>query len=305
MGAWMDKSMPTRIFPSKAWKGRQDLTTSSLLDTTSETCLKRVLSPSSTDVLKPGQPHPNEDSPISSGNLFSLAEFLNRVNLKPSCKYEMNIVHVAESVTPKRFHNLQKSSTKAAWTKQRTEAHTDFSWLYLEKKPQKPTGWLTVCMGVKTNLKIVLPLRSHTKPQWLFSVSHCYNMGAFTRVSRWYSALPCSHYCAAHQLCRPVWFTHWQSLLLYLHRANLLLIAAGSFKIGQAWDFHSEIIGSVLRALSEATHTAAVGVSWGCTNPTPSYSTSLAALPDTEAILLQIFLSWHPPRWPTAKEAPT
>ena len=62
---------------------------------------------------------------------------------------------------------------------------------------------------------------------------------------------------------------------------------------------------SVLRALSEATHTGVAGVSRGCTqeslasNPTLSYSTSLATLLDIEAILLQIFLSWHhghPPR---------
>lgn len=61
---------------------------------------------------------------------------------------------------------------------------------------------------------------------------------------------------------------------------------------------------SALRALSEATHTALDGVSWGCTqeslasNPTLNYSTSLAALLDIEAILLQIFLSWphgYPP----------
>lgn len=110
----MDKSMPTRIFSSKAWKGRQDLTTSSLLETTSETCLKIVLTPSSTDELRPGQRRPGEESSVSSGNLSSLAEFLNRVNLKPSRKYEMNIFHVAESITLKQFHDLQKSSTKAA-----------------------------------------------------------------------------------------------------------------------------------------------------------------------------------------------
>lgn len=56
---------------------------------------------------------------------------------------------------------------------------------------------------------------------------------------------------------------------------------------------------SVLRALSEATHAAVAGVGWGCTqealasNPMLSYSACLAALLHIEAILLQIFLSWH------------
>jgi len=49
----MDKSMPTRIFPGKAWNRRQDLMASPLSDSTKETCLKRVLTPASTDLLKP------------------------------------------------------------------------------------------------------------------------------------------------------------------------------------------------------------------------------------------------------------
>lgn len=101
-----------------------------------------------------------------------------------------------------------------------------------------------------------------------------------------------------------MWFTYCQSL--YLHRATLLLVAAGSFKNGQTWDYHSEIIGFfVLRAVPGATHTAIAGVSWGCrqetlvSNPTLSFLTSLATLLDIEAILVQICPRWyqgHPPR---------
>lgn len=82
--------------------------------------------------------------------------------------------HNAESITPK--WNMQKSSTKAAQSK-------GVHWFQLAlpsetKKKKKPTGWLMVYMGVKTNLShwryCCRSLRSHTKPQWLFSVSHCY-----------------------------------------------------------------------------------------------------------------------------------
>jgi len=56
---------------------------------------------------------------------------------------------------------------------------------------------------------------------------------------------------------------------------------------------------SMFRALCKATHKAIAGVSWGCTeeslttNPTLSYSRSLATLLDTEVMLLQIFLGGH------------
>lgn len=60
--------------------------------------------------------------------------------------------------------------------------------------------------------------------------------------------LLCFSCCTTNQLCRTVWFTYYQ--LLYLHRATLLCFAGGSFKKGQTWDYHSEIIGFFLCAQS-------------------------------------------------------
>lgn len=248
--------MPTRTFPSKAWNGWQDLMASRLSERTNETCLERVLTPSSTDLLKPWQPLPSEDSPASSGNLslFSLPLVSNRANLKTSWKYERNIFHIAESITPNQFQNLQKSSTKAAWSKQRCTLISAGFTQQDQKKKKNLTGWLVLCMSVKKNLShwryCCHSLRSHTKPQRLFPVSHYYNMDAFTWVSHWYSNLLCFNYCTTNQLCRTVWFMYWQLLLRYLHRANLLLIAVGSFKKGWTGDYHSEIIGFFLCAQS-------------------------------------------------------
>lgn len=169
----MDKSVPTRTFPSKAWNSRQDLMASPLSESTNETCLKIVLTPSSTDLLKPWQPLPGEDSPASSGNLslFSLTVVSNRANFKTSWKYERSIFHIAESITPNWFQNLQKSSTKTAQSK---GAH----WFQLtlpsetKKKANRLADGMHECENKLVTLKMLLPLNqeSHQATVTFFSL---------------------------------------------------------------------------------------------------------------------------------------
>lgn len=185
---------------------------------------------------------------IQPASGFKQSKFKNKLKIWKEHFSHCRINH-PKSI-PKSAEELNQSSLK------QTKVHTDFSWLYTArpKKKKNLTGWLVLCMSVKKNLShwryCCHSLRSHTKPQRLFPVSHYYNMDAFTWVSHWYSNLLCFNYCTTNQLCRTVWFMYWQLLLRYLHRANLLLIAVGSFKKGWTGDYHSEIIGFFLCAQS-------------------------------------------------------
>lgn len=274
----------------------------SLSASTNETCLKRVLTPSSTELLMPWQPFPREDSPAPLGNLFlfSLTVVSNRADSKIRWKYERSIfLHCRinyPKVTPKSAEQLNHSSPK------QTKVHTDFSWLYLVRpKKRYAQVW-----------KQIYNIKNIVTTLWGVTPSHSgsFQSPTVTRGERspgsaaGIQTLLCFSCCTTNQLRQTVWFRHWQSLLLHWHRANLLLVAVGSFKKGQTRDYHWEITGFCLCAQSLArghphsrswTGLGLAGVARGSpSSPTLSDSTCLAALLRyIEAILLPVCLSWH------------
>lgn len=122
-----------------------------------------------------------------------------------------------------------------------------------KKKANRLADGIHGCENKLVTLKVLLPLtqESHQATVTFFSLPLLHGAwehspGSATGIQ----ILPCFNYCTTNQPRRTVWFVYWQLLLLYLHRANLLLVPVGSFKKGQTRDYRSEIIGFFLWAQS-------------------------------------------------------
>lgn len=165
---------------------------------------------------------------------------------------------MAESVTPKQFQNLQKSSTKPPWSKQR---HTLFQ-LSLASENKR----LMVCMGVKTNCShwryCCHSLRSHSKSQWCFCSLPLLKHGSIylgqPLVSKLCCALAVAQPTSSVGLCGSL----TTSCFIYTEQPCCVLQGEVLRK-----DKHGIITQkllasfSVLRAVPKATHTAIAGVS--------------------------------------------